>query len=90
MTAVDTNEATSDAPLIHVEVKSAGLNAGNFAEISVNQKLIKLDQNENGHYRGLHIVIINPHTGKVSRAKVFDTYKSAERFDEFISSASTI
>ena len=32
----------------------------------------------------MHIVIINPKSGKVKLAKVFDTYKTSELFDEFI------
>ena len=45
-----------------------------------------MEENEEGHYRGLHIVIINPKTGIVENAKVFDTYKSSDEFDDFISS----
>ena len=35
------------------------------------------------HNRGLHIVIVNPLTGKVVLAKVFDTYISSEEFERF-------
>ena len=40
--------------------------------------------NENNHYRGIHIVLINPENGRVESAKVFDTYKSSKIFDQFI------
>ena len=35
-----------------------------------------MDKNENGHYRGLHMVIISPTTGEVILSKVFDTNKT--------------
>ena len=41
--------------------------------------------NENGHYRGLHIVIINASNGLVELSQVFDTYKSYRKFDTFTS-----
>lgn len=40
--------------------------------------------NENGHFRGLHIAIINPLSGDIKSAEVFDTYKSSERLDYFL------
>ena len=40
--------------------------------------------NENGTYRGLHIVIINPDNGKVEFTNVFDTYDSSELLEQFI------
>ena len=43
-----------------------------------------MDLNENGHYRGLHIVAIDPSTAKPLFAKVFDTYKSSEAANEFV------
>ena len=33
----------------------------------------------------MHIVVINRKTGRVEAAKVFDTYKRSDNFDEFIS-----
>ena len=41
-------------------------------------------KNENKHYRGLHIVVINTPYGTVEFAKVFDTYKSSAELDDFI------
>ena len=43
-----------------------------------------MQENENGHYRGLHVVIFNPVNGNIETAKVFDTYKSSKAFDLFI------
>lgn len=43
-----------------------------------------MDKNENGHYRGLHIVSISPLSGKVQWAEVFDTHKSSEKLERFI------
>lgn len=36
------------------------------------------------HYRGLHIVVINPHNGEIQAKRVFDTYKSCEAFENYI------
>ena len=41
-------------------------------------------KNENGHYRGLHIVIIDHKTGKVASAWAFDTYRSSQQLETFI------
>lgn len=43
-----------------------------------------MDKNENGHLRGLHIVVINTIYGTVETCQVFDTYKTSNNFDEFI------
>ena len=43
-----------------------------------------MEKNENGHSRGLHIVVINTFNGRVETAKVFDTYKGSQEFDKFI------
>ena len=45
---------------------------------------VKVETNENGHDRGLHIVVINPYNGNVEKAKVFDTHVSSLAFDEFV------
>lgn len=71
--------------MIVIQVHSAGHNAGNFAKVLINDAPVQpLPKNENGHHRGLHVVIIHPQTGKVEMAKVFDTYKSSSAFDGFI------
>lgn len=60
--------------------------SGNFAKILIDGEPVKLQMNENGHYRGLHIMCINPSDCGVFFAEVFDTYKLSERFDKFIDS----
>lgn len=67
-----------------VTVSSNGYNRGNSAEISIDGTPIKMDKNENGHDRGLHVVSINELTGIVEHAKVFDTHKSSKVFETFI------
>ena len=52
--------------------------------IKVNGEYIEMCPNRMGHYRGLHIVVINTPTGEFEYAKVFDTYKSSSSIDEFI------
>ena len=44
-----------------------------------------MEKNDNDHYRGLHIVILNPSKGTIEFAMVFDTYESSDSFEEFIS-----
>ena len=41
-------------------------------------------KNENGHFRGLHVVVIDPSDGSIDSAEVFDTYSICNRFDAFI------
>ena len=36
------------------------------------------------HRRGLHIAVINPSSFEVEFAKVFDTYKSSDDFEDFM------
>ena len=67
-----------------VQASSSGYHGGDFAQITINDIPIVVEANEHNHYRGLHIVIINPSNGKIEAAKVFDTYKTSGRFEEFI------
>lgn len=48
-----------------VQASSAGFNAGNEAQITINNKPVILEKNENDNYRGFHIVVINPQDGEV-------------------------
>lgn len=43
-----------------------------------------MEANEHNHYRGLHIVIINPQDDEIVAAKIFDTYNASRSFDDFI------
>ena len=49
---------------------------------------MRLERSETGHYRGLHIAIVDPSkgTGRPWCAKVFDTYKSSEALEELLDS----
>ena len=46
-------------------MQSAGHMGGDFAKITLNDKVINTGKNENNSERGLHIVVINPLDGKV-------------------------
>ena len=65
---------------------SAGFDQGNFARIKINETSVEVKANENKHFRGLHVAVINPHDGSVVRAQAFDTYKTSTAFETFISS----
>lgn len=60
------------------------MHAENVAKIKINDVLVNVNANENGHHRGLNIVVINPGNGEVVVARAFDTYKSSEKLDTFI------
>ena len=66
-----------------VQASSGGFEGGNFAKITLNNYPVNIEKNENGHFRGLHIVILNPENGEIHSAKVFDTYKCSNEFDTF-------
>ena len=70
--------------MLVIQAKSGGFDGENMAEITVNGVKIDVEVNECDHYRGLHIVVINPHNGKIEQARAFDTYKYAERLDDFV------
>ena len=55
-----------------------------MAEITINGDKVDCGLNENGHDRGLHLVVINPYKGNIEIAKVFDTYKSEAGMVEFL------
>ena len=72
-----------------VQSSSAGFEAGDFALITINDIPVSIEELyknkvEKCNYRGLHIVVINPSTGKVESANIFDTYKSSFGLDAFI------
>lgn len=63
---------------------SGGFNGGNFAKITIDDKEIKCRPHENGHDRGLHMVIMDPSDGKIVMARIFDTYTSSFDLELFI------
>ena len=67
-----------------IQSMSSGKQGTNSATIKCNGDLIPIEKNVNGHYRGLHIVLMDPPTGEVKEAKVFDTYEKAEELKAFI------
>ena len=67
--------------LVVIQASSAGFNGGNFARMTINEVPVDLEPNVNGHYRGLHVVIINPNSGEIVKRQVFDTYRSSEIFE---------
>ena len=56
-----------------------------IASIKINEVEVKCKLNEHKNDRGVHIVIINPKNGVVEQARIFDTYRSSQRFEDFIS-----
>ena len=51
----------------------------------INDEAVEVMQNESGHFRGLHVAVVDPSDGKVELAKCFDTEASSVGFEEFIS-----
>ena len=45
---------------------------------------IKIKPNENGHFRGINIAVINPKNGKTLVAQAFDTHETSVEFDYFV------
>ena len=43
-----------------------------------------MPNNENNTKRGLHLILIDPLTGKVEQSHIFDTYHSSLYFEKFI------
>ena len=60
------------------------VSGGVSAEIKINGQPIKILKNSNNHLRGLHIVVINPISGKTKFAQAFDTSESPDSFDDFL------
>ena len=63
---------------------SGGYYSGNFAKISIDNIEIKMPRNINKHYRGLHILTLDPVNGAIKEKRVFDTYDDGDLFDEFL------
>ena len=45
--------------------------------------------NQCGHYRGIHVVVIDPIYGTVKLAQVFDTFESSEQFETYLFGSSS-
>ena len=65
-----------------VNASSAGFDAGNFAKIKIDD--VEVEFPKPATERGLHIVILDPKSGHIKNAGIFDTYKSSESLNEFI------
>ena len=73
----------SDALLV-VKVVSSGFEGKNSAEITINNEKVEIEENENGHFRGLHVAIIHPNSAEILEKRAFDTYKTSEALDATI------
>ena len=83
--AAGEEDANEEEPnMILIQASSAGYDCGNFAKIMINNELVEVDAFEDVEFRGLHIVMIDPSTGKVLSSQVFDTYKTSENINSFI------
>ena len=60
-----------------------------YVSITIDGEPIEVAPNEDGHYRGLHVVVLHPNTGKIETARVFDATISSEAFDTFIDANET-
>ena len=62
------------------------MDSTNIAQITINNQIVSVEKNENGHFRGLHIVVVDPLNGEVQSANVYDTYAKQNVFEAFIKS----
>ena len=69
-----------------INVESCGFDSGNKATIKINDQIMEINENENKHHRGLHIILINGEDGTIDHAKAYDTYESSRKLEEFIDS----
>ena len=76
-----------DTTVMVVRATSAGFEAGNMAEILINNVPVVCEANENGHDRGLHLVVINSLTGAVVTARVFDSHHSGRALRDYVEAA---
>lgn len=70
--------------MIWIRAKSSGFDGSNLAEITIDDKPVTVHRSGQDNSRGLHLVIINPFTGIVEMAQVFDTYQDGACFADFI------
>ena len=81
-TSADSQSAKN---VLVISAKSSGYSTGNSTQIRINEEAVLMEANENNHHRGLHVVVVNPATGKPEHARVFDTYHTSDNLDQFIS-----
>ena len=41
------------------------MDSTNIAQITINNQPVEVEKNENSHFRGLHVVIVDPKNGEV-------------------------
>ena len=72
--------------VVVIQVTSAGFDHGNKAVIKVDKRPVKMNRNDDSNdFRGLNIAIIDPKDGRIRQGRVFDTYKTSEEFEKWIS-----
>ena len=81
LTVASPPSTSENATNIVVQVQAARTSATITID---NEPVVVSCPNASNNYRGLHIVVINPHNGQVSNATVFDTYKSSATLEIFI------
>ena len=70
-----------------INASSSGFGSANESEITINGEKVVMAINESGNHRGLQLAVIDPQDGHVVYSFCFDTYKSSENLDTFISEA---
>lgn len=63
---------------------SGGYGAGDFAKIMINGVPVVISKNEHNHFRGLHVVVIDPTSGNIISGEAFDTHKTIIEFENFV------
>ena len=57
-----------NSSILNIRVESKGFEAGKEAKIWVNDNLVKIKVNANGHHRGMNLVGVNPLSHQVTMA----------------------
>ena len=65
---INFNKLADQNKILVVQVESSGFEGENLAKITLNGFQVVMNKNESNHYRGLHIVIINPDLGIIEFA----------------------
>lgn len=56
-----------------------------MALISINDVPVRMQPNYSGNDRGIHVAVVDPFKYKVKMARIFDSFKSWDMFEHFIS-----